>query len=145
MGSDNGSVTATRRVIYGDTDAMGIVYYGNYLRYFEIGRNELFRACGGTYRDIEASGFALPVAEVGAKYVAPARYDDEIDIETRVMQASGARLRFEYRLRHHGNGQVLAERFTVHGCVAASTGRATRLPAELLKRLGLAGSTNEAP
>ena len=64
------------RVIYGDTDQMGVVYYANYLRYFEFARSELLRAHGRSYRDMEAEGLSLPVVEATCRYVAPARYED---------------------------------------------------------------------
>ena len=71
------------RVIYGDTDQMGVVYYAQYLRYFEAGRNEFIRAKGLRYRDFEARfGLQLPVAEAGVVYRRPARYDDLIAVET---------------------------------------------------------------
>ena len=66
----------TYRVIYGDTDNMGVAYYANYLRWFEIGRTEMFRHLGLTYSEIEARGIFLPVAEAHCKYLAPAHYDE---------------------------------------------------------------------
>ena len=64
------------RVIYGDTDQMGVVYYANYLRYFELARSELLRAHGKSYREMEAEGFSLPVVEATCRYLAPERYED---------------------------------------------------------------------
>jgi acyl-CoA thioester hydrolase len=73
---------AEQRVLYGDTDSMGVAYYANYLRWFEIGRTELFRRVGSTYRSLEEQGCYLPVYEAYCRYHNPARYDDIIRIET---------------------------------------------------------------
>lgn len=124
-------VVHRHRVIYGDTDAMGIVYYANYLRFFEIGRTEYVRARGGLYRAMEADGLMLPVIEVGAKYVASARYDDVLAIKTRVAELGHATLTFEYRLERDGDGELLCKGFTRHACVNRATGRATRMPAHV--------------
>jgi acyl-CoA thioester hydrolase len=122
------------RVIYGDTDQMGVVYYANYLRYFEAGRNEFIRAKGLRYRDFEARfGLVLPVAEAGVKYRSPARYDDLLAVETSLVELGRASARFEYRLLR--DAEVLATGFTVHACVDGD-GRIRRLPEELGRALG---------
>ena len=72
------------RVRYGDTDQMGFAYYANYLRWFEVGRAEMLRSLGTSYRDVEAEGIALPVVEARCRYLKPARYDDLLAIETGV-------------------------------------------------------------
>jgi len=121
------------RVIYGDTDQMGVVYYANYLRYFEAGRNEFIRAKGLRYRDFEARfGLVLPVAEAGVKYLSPARYDDLLAVETSLAELGRASARFEYRLLR--DGAALATGFTVHACVDGG-GRIRRLPEELCRAL----------
>jgi acyl-CoA thioester hydrolase len=127
------------RVIFGDTDQMGVVYYANYLRYFEAGRNEFIRAKGLRYRDFEASyGLLLPVAEAGVTYRSPARYDDLVVVETSLVEARRASARFAYRLRR--GDEVLATGFTVHACIDLG-GKLQRLPRELVDRL----SAGEAP
>jgi len=121
------------RVIYGDTDQMGVVYYANYLRYFEAGRNEFIRAKGLRYRDFEARfGMQLPVAEAGVVYRRPARYDDLIAVETSLADLRRASARFGYRVTREG--ELLATGFTVHACLDAQ-GRMRRLPAEVVSRL----------
>jgi acyl-CoA thioester hydrolase len=121
------------RVIYGDTDQMGVVYYANYLRYFEAGRNEFIRARGLRYRDFEARfGLRLPVAEAQVSYRAPARYDDLITVETSLAEVRRASARFGYRIVREG--EVLATGHTLHACVDLE-GRLQRMPAELLARL----------
>ncbi len=126
-------VTTRLRVIYGDTDQMGVVYYANYLRYFEAGRNEFIRARGLRYRDFEERfGLRLPVAEAGVSYKQPARYDDLLDLEVALAEVRRASARFEYRLLREG--ALLATGHTVHACVDME-GRLRRLPAELVARL----------
>jgi len=86
------------RVRYGDTDMMGFAYYANYLRWFEIGRAEMLRSLGMSYREVEEGGIKLPVLEAACRYLEPARYDDEIAIETGVRELSRASVRFGYRV-----------------------------------------------
>jgi acyl-CoA thioester hydrolase len=119
-----------QRVLYGDTDAMGVAYYANYLKWFEIGRAELFRRLGSSYRVVEGRGCFLPVYEAYCRYVKPARYDDIIRIETSFSFAGKARLRFDYRLFDTETGELLAEGYTVHVCTDGA-GRPLKLPAHL--------------
>jgi acyl-CoA thioester hydrolase len=122
------------RVIYGDTDQMGVVYYANYLRYFEAGRNEFIRAKGLRYRDFEATyGLRLPVADAGVSYKVPARYDDLLTVETALVEAKRASARFGYRVLRD-DGELLATGHTVHACVDLA-GRVQRMPRELIERL----------
>jgi acyl-CoA thioester hydrolase len=126
------------RVIYGDTDQMGVVYYANYLRYFEAARNEFIRAKGLRYRDFEASyGLSLPVAEATVSYRSPARYDDLLTVEIALDEVKRATARFAYRIVREG--ELLATGSTVHACVDLE-GRVQRMPKELLDRLS-AGET----
>jgi acyl-CoA thioester hydrolase len=115
------------RVIYGDTDQMGVVYYANYLRYFELARSELFRAHGGSYREMEASGLMLPVVEATCRYQAPARYDDALLIGTEVREVSRVTLTFAYRVTRAGETGIICTGTTVHACVGRN-GRPSRLP-----------------
>ncbi|MBE0617462.1 MAG: acyl-CoA thioesterase, partial [Proteobacteria bacterium] len=115
------------------TDTMGVVYYANYLRFFEFGRNEYMRARGLTYREVEARGLQLPVTEARCRYLRPARYDDLLTVETRVARAKGARVVFAYTLRDEAGG-VLAEGETEHAAVGGG-GRPCRVPAEILEFL----------
>jgi len=122
------------RVIYGDTDQMGVVYYANYLRYFEAGRNEYIRAKGLRYRDFEAQfRLMLPVVEASVSYRNPARYDDVVTVETSISEVRRASARFEYRILR--GEELVATGHTVHACVDLD-GRVTRMPPELLQRLG---------
>jgi len=121
------------RIIYGDTDQMGIVYYANYLRFFEAGRSEFMRAKGLRYRDVEARHrVMLPVTEALVSYRAPARYEDLITVETSIAGLRRASARFEYRI--HREGELLATGHTTHACVDAE-GRVQRMPPELVQVL----------
>jgi acyl-CoA thioester hydrolase len=113
-------VTTEVRVRYAETDQMGIVYYANYLVWFEIGRVEVLRTLGLSYRKLEIDhGCILPVVEASCRYRAPARYDDQILIETRPALLRGPVLKFAYRIYRKVNQEgkereLLAEGETVH-------------------------------
>jgi len=132
-------VEAKTRVIYGDTDQMGVVYYANYLRYFELSRSDFFRALGGSYVELERQGFGLPVVEVNARYRAPAKYDDVIVIEVRLAELRRASLRFEYVVRRERDREELASGHTVHACVGPG-GKPTGLPPEVVRLLSASSS-----
>ena len=108
---------ATCRVIYGDTDNMGQAYYGNYFRWFEIGRNELFRSLGISYASVEKRGIFLPVAEAYCKYAVPARYDDLLTIETSLDTRLKAAIKFDYRIFSQDGKTLLAQGYTRHACL----------------------------
>ena len=121
------------RVLYGDTDQMGVVYYANYLRFFEGARNDWIRALGIPYTEIEKRGIQLPVYEAHVQYLKPAKYDDLLDIHL-VVTHTRVKIRFEYKV-HRGEGdELLALGHTVHVCVNRE-GRPTRAPDWLLKAL----------
>jgi acyl-CoA thioester hydrolase len=121
------------RVIYGDTDQMGVVYYANYLRYFESGRNEYLRAKGALYRDLERDlGIVLPVVEAHVEYRRPARYDDLLVLETTLGKIGRASARFDYRLLR--DATLLATGHTVHACLDRA-GKVQKLPDSLAARL----------
>jgi acyl-CoA thioester hydrolase len=113
------------RVIFGDTDQMGVVYYANYLRYFEGARAEYWRSLGRSYRDLEAAGIALPVVEAHCNYKRPARYEDLLEIDVGVGEVRGASLRFVYVVRRAG--EVLADGHTRHA-VIGTDGRPRAIP-----------------
>ena len=112
--------TTQYRVIYGDTDASGVMYNANYLRLFEIGRTEMMRAWAMPYRAMEELGCILPVTESYLRFKAPARYDDLLDISASLVDASRLTCRFHYQImRQEADGQssLLTKGFTVHACV----------------------------
>src|SRR5690349_189353 len=102
------------RVIYGDTDQMGVVYYANYFRYFELSRSEYFRARGGTYVDVEKRGLMLPVVDASASYRAPARYDDLLVVSADVTRMKRASIEFSYEVRKDSDPAILCTGKTLH-------------------------------
>ena len=116
------------RVIFGDTDQMGVVYYANYLRFFESSRAALLRSLGRTQKDLDDWDVALPVVEAHCKYRRPAHYEDLLDIEVLVSDLRGASLRFDYHVRR--DGQLLADGYTRHACIDRR-GRPRRIPEPL--------------
>jgi acyl-CoA thioester hydrolase len=131
-------VTITYRVPYADTDQMHVVYYANYLTLFERGRNELMRACGYTYRELEANGFALPVLEAHVNYHAPATYDDLLEITAWCSAFKGVRLTICCEVRR--DGTLLAEGYTVHAHVSIASLRPARPSQDMLSALGFAAA-----
>ena len=104
----------TLRVRYAETDQMAVVYYANYINWFEVGRTEMLRQLGLTYREMEEDGMVLPVVEVKCRYKHPARYDDEITIRTWVVQLRASFVRFQYEVVRKSDGRLLAEGESVH-------------------------------
>ncbi|HAF13326.1 MAG TPA: acyl-CoA thioesterase [Blastocatellia bacterium] len=123
------------RVRYSETDKMGIVYYANYLIWFEIGRTEFCRARGFSYRDMEENEDAfLVVAETYCRYKAPAFYDDELLIRTHIAELRRRSLRFGYEIVRVSDDQVISEGETGH-VVTDSTGRVRSFPEGYAQRL----------
>ena len=123
----------TSRVIYGDTDKMGYAYNANYLRWFEIGRSETFRAMGLSYKAIEDRGIFLPVSEVYCKFLTPVQYDDVLVIETSVDTGVKGGMKFDYGIKSEDRTQIHAKGYTRHAFVD-NNGRVVR-PPEFIKKL----------
>jgi len=123
------------RVLFADTDAMGIVYYANYLKWFETGRVELMRKLGMAYRELTGIGVHLPVTEASVRYLAPARYDDFLDIHSEVRGFRRASITFGYRIER-GDGALLADGFTVHAFTDGD-GKIVRVPGLFLEKTGI--------
>jgi acyl-CoA thioester hydrolase len=121
------------RVTYADTDQMGMVYYGNYLTWFEMGRTELLRATGLAYKAVEEQGVYLPVLEAFCRYRRSARYDDVLTIITRVTAQAGATLHFAYQINR--GEEELASGYTKHTYVNTA-GRPVRPPRFLTDSIG---------
>jgi len=124
------TVTIQYRVPYADTDQMHVVYYGNYLTYFERSRNELLREMGFSYKALEALGYALPVKEAHVNYHAPATYDDLLDITGWCESFKGVRLKIYCEVKL--NGKLLADGYTIHANCDIRTMRPTRPPRVML-------------
>jgi acyl-CoA thioester hydrolase len=125
-------VTESRfRVRYAETDQMGIVYYANYFIWLEIGRTDFCRDCGFTYRQLEAEEKAfITVAEAQCRYIAPARYDDEILVETRITRMNRRMLEFAYEIK--AGTRKIAEGTTIH-VVTGPDGKPKSLPERYLQ------------
>jgi acyl-CoA thioester hydrolase len=117
----------TYRVIYGDTDQMGVVYYANYLRWFERGRSEFLRQIGLPYSTIEQQGYHFPVVEVSCRYTQSARYDNVVRIETELVDLGRASLSFAYRIYRESDQCLLATGSTKHACLDQDA-HVTRMP-----------------
>jgi acyl-CoA thioester hydrolase len=125
---------STVRVRYGETDQMGVAYHANYLAWCEVGRTDFIRELGTSYADIERQGVFLAVAEATVRYIAPARYDDTIRIETWLESAKSRMLTFAYEIhRQEPVPALLATAKTVLVSIDAGGGT-RRLPASILDR-----------
>ncbi len=103
------------RVIYADTDAMGIVYHANYIKWFEVGRNEFLRQLGYTYARMEEEGIWLPVVSVHVEYKSPGKYDDLLLIRTRLRELKGVSMVMSYEIFRKETGELLVTGYTKHG------------------------------
>ncbi|RNB70063.1 acyl-CoA thioesterase [Brevibacillus panacihumi] len=106
--------THTLRARYGETDQMSVVYHANYLNWFEVGRTELIRAAGLTYRQLEEKGILLPLTDASLSFKKPARYDDVVEIRTHVDLISPLRLTFAYEIVRLPDEELLVTGKTMH-------------------------------
>jgi len=118
------------RVRYAETDKMGVVYYANYLVWFEVARADLLRTLGWSYREMEIAGISLPVIEAQCQYLRPARYDDEIEVKTEGRMVSPVRMEFQYQVIRKEDQILAATGRTVHAALDPS-GKPCRLPARV--------------
>src|SRR4051794_13753416 len=125
-------IESRTRVRYAETDQMSIAHHANYIVRFEIGRTDLCRATGISYREIEERGYLLVVVEVGCRYVTPFRYDDEVVIRTSVAEAASRSMKFAYELLD-SEGNVHATGFSRHFWVDAKTRRPARADEEVMR------------
>jgi acyl-CoA thioester hydrolase len=134
----------TIRVRYAETDQMGVVYYGNYFTWFEIGRVELCRQIGFEYKKMETEDDSfLVVAEANCRYKRPARFDDLLTIRTRVTAAQRRTVRFAYEIIHQGKGETIATGETIH-VICNRAGQTKSLPEKYRKYLPLAMESRRA-
>jgi len=122
------------RVVYADTDKMGSAYHAGYFRWFEIGRTEMLRFLGMSYKTIEENGIFLPVSEACCRFFSPVHYDDELVVETSLDNRIKAGVKFNYRIVRRQDRQVLAQGYTRHPCVNES-GKVVRPPKFLIDML----------
>jgi acyl-CoA thioester hydrolase len=121
------------RVRYAETDQMGVVYHANYFVWFEVGRTDLLRSLGWTYREMEASGVRLPVIDARCEYLRPARYDDVIAVRTTGRLVSPVRVEFAYEAAMP-DGAIAARGITMHAAVDMD-GKPCRLPQRVREAL----------
>ncbi len=122
------------RVRYAETDQMGIVYYGNYAQYFEVGRVEWLRKFGISYKKMEDEGILLPVISLSVRYKNPARYDDLIKVKTQLVKLPSASIEFNYEITNE-LGEILTQGNTVLVFMDVVKNKPTRCPEYLLDKL----------
>ncbi len=128
--------TTSYRVIYADTDKAGVVYYGRYLRLFEIGRTEFLRSMAKmTYKEIESKGIVMPVVEAYVRYKSPAYYDDLLNIETAISAMDDYSVTFFYRITRSGEEKVIVQGSTKLCAMDEAKGGITKIPPELSSAL----------
>jgi acyl-CoA thioester hydrolase len=131
--TDNGWHNTKVRIRYKDTDRMGVVYYGNYLTFFEVGRTEYMRELGFPYCELEGKGYSLAVTEAAAKYHGNVGYDSLITIKTAISELKRVTVRFAYEILSEEN-KLLVTGHTVHACLNESN-KPIRMPADLIKQM----------
>lgn len=131
--TENGWHCIDIRVRYKDTDRMGVVYYGNYLTFFEVGRSEYMRELGFPYSQLEGKGYTLAVTEAAAKYHGNVGYDSLVTVKTAITEIKRVQVRFDYKILSKEN-DLLVTGHTTHACLNSSL-KPIRLPAELIKKM----------
>ncbi|KQC11436.1 MAG: hypothetical protein APR62_01625 [Smithella sp. SDB] len=120
------------RVLYADTDAMGVVYHTNYIKWFELGRNELMRQLGVPYTELTNVGLNLPLIKVSCEYLKFATYDQLLTVETEFAYIKKATVRYNSRIWDENKENVIAEGYTIHACTN-NEGKIRRIPKLLLE------------
>jgi acyl-CoA thioester hydrolase len=128
---ENGWHTTNIRIRYKDTDRIGVVYYGNYLTFFEIGRSEYMRELGFPYSKLESEGFSLVVTEATAKYHANVGYDSIIKVKTAITEVRKVRVRFDYEVLSEENLRLVTGH-TVHACMNLNH-KPVKIPPEMMR------------
>lgn len=123
------------RVRYAETDQMGVVYHGNYPQYLEMGRVELLRGLGFSYKKMEKNGILLPVISLSIKYKKSALYDDLITVETILKKSPSVKIEFDYKIYNEQN-EVLIEANTVLAFIDSEKNRPMKCPDDLLEKIG---------
>ena len=127
------TVKTLYRVKFYDTDTFGIVHHSNYIRWFETGRVEFLRELGIDLNEMMSDGILFPIIEIGAKFHAPARFDDELEIETTGEALTKAKMKFSYAIRRRGEEKILAEGNSTN--VFTNDGKICRLPDKYSNKL----------
>lgn len=122
------------RVRYGETDQMGFSYHGNYVAYYDVARTEMLRSLGTSNKELEASGYMLPVIEVVVNYKNPAYYDDLLTVKVMLKERPAVKIRFDYEIRRE-NGELINMGHTVLAFMNSRTRKACRAPQWFLEFL----------
>ena len=122
----------TFKVRYAETDQMGVVHHSKYAVYFEMGRTELMRACGVSYRQMEETGALFVVAKLSTHFLAPARYDDDLRLVTRTSRLTRARIEHEYELYRQSDNRLITKATSTIACVD-SDGQIIAIPEEFMQ------------
>ena len=122
------SVKVEHRVHFYETDQMGVVHHANYFRWFELGRVEFLRSIGVTLGALIDDGILFPITEIDAKFHAPARYDDLIEIEVKPVELTKVKLVFDYVIRIAGSDKILVTGHSLNVFTDAATGKIIRIP-----------------
>jgi acyl-CoA thioester hydrolase len=130
---------AAVRVRFAETDAQGVAHHANYLVWFEVARVEFLEEFAGGYQRLRDEGIESLLVEAHARFIVPAVFDDRLLIHTRCLDVRGARFRFEYAVER--NGSLIADGWTAHGTVDATTLRPTRTPEWLVAAIAEHGPT----
>jgi acyl-CoA thioester hydrolase len=143
-----GALRTDFRVRYGETDQMGVVYHSNYVVYFELGRTDFMRRHGVEYAGMEREDMVLAVVDMRAQFHRSAVYDDLLTVETRLVEATGVKVRFEYRIfrgsrpGEDGEETLLCSGYTVLVCVNRETARPMRIKSPWRERIAAAVVTD---
>ena len=122
------------KVRYAETDQMGVVYYSNYFIWMEVGRTNLLRDYGLTYKNLEESGIMLPVVEAYAKYIAPAYYDDDIYIHSKVTGLTNVKIKIDYEIYRNKN-ELVCKGYTVHAFVSVENKKIIKVPKSFQEKI----------
>ena len=129
------SVKTSLRVHFYNTDEMGVVHHSNYIRWFETGRVEYLRAIGINLNDLMADNILFPITEINAKYHNPAKFDDELEIETTARELTKVKMEFDYKIRRIDDGKILVKGYSQNVFTNAETGKISRLPDKYFSKL----------
>ncbi len=130
------TIKTNLRVHFYDTDTMGVVHHANYIRWFETGRVEFLRALGITLSEMMSDNILFPITEIRAKYLSPARFDEELEIETTAVALTKVKMEFEYKIKR--SEKILVEGFSRNVFTDMTTGKITRLPEKYFTKLEMA-------
>lgn len=122
------------RIRYAETDKMGIVYYGNYAQYLEMGRVEWLRNLGISYKWMEENGVMLPVTNLSLKFIRPAYYDDVLSVKTILSKNPSVRIEFDYEIFNQ-NKELICSGNTVLAFINSTSGRPMKCPDYILEKL----------